>query len=38
VCQDFLTTYKHFIGSIFHPCEMASNIRAVREENAIKIF
>jgi hypothetical protein len=29
---------RSFIGSIFQPCEMASYIRAVREQNAIKIL
>ncbi len=36
--QEFSTTYEDFIGSLFQPCEMASYIGAVREENAIKIF
>jgi hypothetical protein len=34
----FSTNYENFIGSIFQPCEMASYIRAVREQNAIKIL
>ncbi len=36
--QDFSTTYEDFIGSIFQPRVMASYIRAVREQNAIKNF
>ncbi len=36
--QDFSTTHEDFIGSIFQQCKMASYIRAVREQNAIKIF
>ncbi len=36
--QDFSTTYEDFIGSIFQPCEMASYIGAVREQNGIEIF
>ncbi len=35
--QDFSTTYKDFIGSIFQPWEMASYIRVVREQQ-LKIF
>jgi hypothetical protein len=38
VRQDFSTAYEDCIGSIFQPCEMASYIRAVREQNAVKIF
>ncbi len=36
--QDFSTTYDDFIVSIFQTCEMASCMRAVREQIAIKIF
>ncbi len=36
--QDFSTTYEDFIGSIFQPSEMASYIRAVKAQNAIKIL
>jgi hypothetical protein len=35
---DFSTTYEDFIGSIPQPFEMASYIRAVREQYAIKMF
>jgi hypothetical protein len=38
VRQDFSTTYDDFKGSIFQLCEMASCIRAVRKQNAIRIF
>jgi hypothetical protein len=37
VRRNFSTTYEDFIGSIFQPCEIASYIRAVREQSAIKI-
>ncbi len=36
VLQDFSTTYEDLIGSIFQPWQMASYIRALREQNAIK--
>jgi hypothetical protein len=38
VRQDYSTNYEEYIGPIFNPCEMASDIRAVREQNAIEIF
>jgi hypothetical protein len=38
VRQDFSTTFEDFTGSIFQPYEMASYIRAVREQKAIKFF
>jgi hypothetical protein len=38
VSQDIPNTYEEFIGSIFQPCDMASYIGAVKEQNAIKIF
>ncbi len=34
----FSTTYEDFKGSIFQPCQLASYIRALRDQNAIKIF
>ncbi len=36
VRQYFSTTYEYFVRLI--PCQMASNIRALRKQNAIKIF
>ncbi len=36
--QDFSTTYENSIGSIFQPWEPGYYIRALREQNAIKIF
>ncbi len=38
VRQDCLTTCEDFIGSIIQPFEITFYIRAVREQNAIKIF
>ncbi len=36
--QDFSTTYEYSKGSIFQPWETGYYIRALREQNAIKIF
>ncbi len=38
VHQEFSTTYEDFIGSIFHACEMAFYIRAVREQMQLKFL
>ncbi len=36
--HDFSTVYEDFIESIYQPCGMACFIRALREQNAIKIL
>ncbi len=38
VRQDFSTTWEDFAGSIFQPFHMASHIRDLRGQNALKIF